>query len=57
MTLEGEVTVSVAGSQHAVTVGDVLAFPGDQKHGYRNSGAGTAVALSVVLPMPLPVAP
>jgi transcriptional regulator with XRE-family HTH domain len=56
MTLKGEVTVSVAGSQHAVRVGDVLAFPGDQKHGYRNTGSGTAVALSVVLPMPLPVA-
>jgi len=52
MTLKGEVTVSAAGSQHAVSVGDVLAFPGDQKHGYRNTGAGTAVALSVVLPMP-----
>ncbi len=54
MTLEGEVTVSVAGRNYAVASGDILAFPGDQKHGYRNSGNGKAVALSVVLPLPHP---
>lgn len=55
MTLEGEVTVSVAGGNYAVGSGDILAFPGDQKHGYRNTGSGQAVALSVVLPLPHPV--
>lgn len=28
--------------------GDVVVFRGDQKHGYRNPGRGTAVAYSVV---------
>ena len=53
MTLKGTVTVSVAGQDYPVAAGDVLAFPGDQKHAYRNTGSGTAIALSVVLPMPL----
>ncbi len=52
MTLTGEVTVSVDGEDYAVAAGDVLAFPGDQRHGYRNSRSKLAVALSVVLPMP-----
>jgi transcriptional regulator with XRE-family HTH domain len=52
MTLTGEVTVSVDGEDYAVAAGDVLAFPGDQRHGYRNSRNKLAVALSVVLPMP-----
>ena len=52
MTLAGEVTVSVAGEDYAVAAGDVLAFPGDQRHAYRNSKSRPAVALSVVLPMP-----
>lgn len=53
--LAGEVTVSVAGNHWRVVCGDVLAFPGDQKHGYRNSGGGNATALSIVLPLPYPV--
>ena len=52
MTLTGEVIVSVAGDDYTVAVGDVLAFPGDQRHGYRNPKTRTATALSVVLPMP-----
>ena len=52
MTLAGEVTVSVDGEDYAVAAGDVLAFPGDQRHAYRNSRSRPAVALSVVLPMP-----
>jgi XRE family transcriptional regulator, regulator of sulfur utilization len=50
--LTGKVTVSVAGSNWEVAKGDVLAFPGDQKHGYRNSGGAKAEALSIVLPIP-----
>lgn len=53
--LGGAVTVSVAGQNWEVSAGDVLAFPGDQKHGYRNTGRGTANALSIVLPLPYPV--
>jgi transcriptional regulator with XRE-family HTH domain len=52
MTLAGEVIVSVDGDEYAVGAGDVLAFPGDQRHGYRNRKSRTTVALSVVLPMP-----
>lgn len=52
--LSGKVTVSVAGRHWEVAGGDVLAFPGDQKHGYRNTGRGTADALSIVLPLPYP---
>lgn len=52
MVSTGEIQVSVAGAEHRVQSGDVLAFPGDQRHGYRNGGRGTAVALSVVLPLP-----
>jgi len=52
--LAGKVTVSVAGQHWEVAEGDVLAFPGDQKHGYRNTGRGSAEALSIVLPLPYP---
>ena len=54
VTLTGSVTVSVGGANWQVDAGDVLAFPGDQKHGYRNSGRGPADALSIVLPLPYP---
>ena len=50
--LSGTVTVSVAGQNWEVNHGDVLAFPGDQKHGYRNTGRGEGNALSIVLPLP-----
>jgi transcriptional regulator with XRE-family HTH domain len=52
MTLAGEVIVSVDGEDYTVAAGDVLAFPGDQRHAYRNGKSRPAVALSVVLPMP-----
>ena len=52
MTLAGELVVSVAGEDHTVRAGDVLAFPGDQRHSYRNPSSKRAEALSVVLPMP-----
>jgi len=52
--LAGSVTVSVAGRHWEVGAGDVLAFPGDQKHGYRSAGSGPAEALSIVLPLPYP---
>lgn len=52
MVLAGEMRVSVAGAEYRAKRGDVLAFPGDQRHGYRNTGRGAATALSVVLPLP-----
>jgi len=50
--LAGEVTVLVAGEAFVVAAGDVLAFPGDQAHSYRNRGRKTADAFSVVVPIP-----
>jgi transcriptional regulator with XRE-family HTH domain len=51
--VQGEFTVHVAREQYVVKRGAVLAFPGDQAHSYRNSGASTAVAFSVVIPVVL----
>jgi transcriptional regulator with XRE-family HTH domain len=50
--LAGEVTVIVAGEAFVVGAGDVLAFPGDHAHSYRNRGRMTADAVSVVVPIP-----
>lgn len=50
--LRGELVVHVGGEAFKVEHGDVLAFPGNQPHSYRNSGAGRALALSVVIPVP-----
>ncbi len=54
VALEGAVTVAVDGASWVVEEGDVFAFPGDQKHGYRNAGRSGATALSIVLPLPYP---
>lgn len=51
--LQGKLVVHVAGEAFNVERGDVLAFPGNQPHSYRNAGHGRAVALSVVIPIPL----
>lgn len=50
--LAGRFQVLVSGRMFEVDAGDVLAFPGDQRHSYRNAGASDAVAVSVVVPMP-----
>lgn len=50
--VEGEITVSVAGESYRVQEGDVFAFPGDQAHSYKNSGAGRAIGFSVVVLAP-----
>jgi transcriptional regulator with XRE-family HTH domain len=49
-TLQGEVTVYVAGDAFLVKPGDVLAFSGNQSHSYRNSGRSAAVGVSMVIP-------
>ena len=51
-TIQGEVTVSIAGETYLVKKGDVLAFPGDQPHSYRNSFTATSITISVVIPIP-----
>lgn len=44
----GQVELSAAGQMWRLGPGDVLAFRGDQKHGYRNPGRRTAIAYSVI---------
>lgn len=50
--IKGEVIVYVAGEAHHVKKGDVLAFPGNQPHSYRNPKKISCVAISVVIPVP-----
>lgn len=50
--VSGETTVSVAGKSFRVGPGDVLAFPGDQPHLYRNPGRGPSVSISIVALVP-----
>jgi len=48
--LEGSVTIFVAGERYELDAGDVLAFPGNVPHSYRNTGkAGRALGVSVVV--------
>jgi transcriptional regulator with XRE-family HTH domain len=49
----GEIELSADGARWALSPGDVVVFRGDQRHGYRNLGAGTAVAYSVVAFAPI----
>lgn len=44
----GQVTIGVLGELHHLEKGDVLSFPGDKPHSYKNSGRGTAIGVSVV---------
>jgi len=45
----GEITLRAAGEAWRLKPGDVLAFPGDQRHSYHNAGERTAVGYSVVV--------
>jgi quercetin dioxygenase-like cupin family protein len=48
--LEGQVTIFVAGERYELAAGDVLGFPGNVPHSYRNTGGGTkALGVSVVV--------
>lgn len=48
--LAGEVVIVVAGEEHALAAGDVLAFPGNVPHSYRNASAKRpARGVSVVI--------
>lgn len=51
--LQGEILVHISGEAYTVKQGDVLAFPGNQSHSYRNSRKSTSIALSVVIPVPV----
>jgi transcriptional regulator with XRE-family HTH domain len=47
--LEGAVTIFVAGDRYEVATGEVLAFPGNTPHSYRNTSAARAMGVSVVI--------
>ncbi|MCB9567011.1 MAG: helix-turn-helix transcriptional regulator [Myxococcales bacterium] len=49
----GEIQLSESGRIWRLAPGDVLAFRGDQPHGYRNPGRGEAIAYSVIALAPL----
>lgn len=55
--VEGKISIGVLGQIYQLSAGDVLAFPGDQPHAYRNSGRKKARGIGVVFfnPNPLPV--
>ena len=50
--LQSEVTVSVAGEKYQVQKHDTLAFPGDQRHSYQNTGHEKAICISVIAMVP-----
>jgi len=47
--LEGEVEIISLGQRYKVYAGDVLIFPGDEKHSYKNIGKRKTVGVSVIL--------
>lgn len=47
--IEGQFSIAVMGQVYVVKAGDVLNFPGDKPHSYKNQGRGSARGLSVVL--------
>jgi transcriptional regulator with XRE-family HTH domain len=50
--LKGEIQIAVAGQSYHLNKGDVLSFPGDRPHSYKNSGSTNAHGISVVLFFP-----
>ena len=45
----GRITLAAAGDVFELGAGDVVVFPGDRRHSYRNPGRDPAVGYSVVL--------
>jgi transcriptional regulator with XRE-family HTH domain len=45
----GEIVLTAAGEQWNLAAGDVVAFRGDQRHGYANPGRSPAIGYSVVV--------
>ncbi|MCT4641024.1 MAG: helix-turn-helix domain-containing protein [Bacteriovoracaceae bacterium] len=48
--IEGEVEVVISGQRYKVVKDEVLAFPGDVNHSYRNIGIEDLVYMSIVIP-------
>lgn len=49
----GRIELSASGERWTLEPGDVVVFRGDQKHGYRNLSAQTAIAYSVIAFAPI----
>lgn len=47
--IEGQFTIAVLGQIFILKAGDVLTFPGDKPHSYKNSGKSQARGFSVIL--------
>lgn len=47
--IEGQFTIAVMGEVYTVKAGDVLNFPGDKPHSYKNPGKSEARGFSVVM--------
>ena len=47
----GGITLTAAGERYVLSEGDVVAFRGDQRHGYAAARDGETVAYSVILPV------
>jgi transcriptional regulator with XRE-family HTH domain len=47
--LQGTITIFVAGERHDVAAGEVLGFPGNTPHSYRNRDAKPALGVSIVV--------
>jgi len=47
--IEGDIQMAVDGETFHLRAGDVLAFPGDLPHSYKNAGHNQAIAISVVI--------
>jgi transcriptional regulator with XRE-family HTH domain len=50
--IKGEFQIIVQGSTFIVKEGDVLSFPGNKPHAYKNMGRTTAQGISVILFLP-----
>lgn len=50
----GALTLWVMSERFELTAGDVVTFPGDQKHSYQNAGRTPAIGFSVVTLAPMP---
>lgn len=46
--IEGSIEIRVSGESYQLNPGDVLAFPGDSSHSYRNLGRKITVGISVI---------
>jgi transcriptional regulator with XRE-family HTH domain len=47
--IQGRVAVTIEGEEFIVETGDILAFPGDRKHSYRNFGTSESQGISIVV--------